>query len=219
MNHLADPGPTAPPTGTERSRSDLVIRPSFHIYRNRFFLALLVCGVVAAIDLVGLRRRPAQLEVEAIVFALMAITAVIAALLVFRREEVKVAGRVLTRWNMLGIPTRYALDRIGGMTRRDVVYLGSRQPARLVVVYDTDNRCLFTMSRLVWDPNDVRRLHARLGGDGRTRLVTSGELAGEFPRSVPWIVQHPLVLAGLTCVVIVGVFILLLMIGDALSHR
>jgi hypothetical protein len=197
----------------------LVIRPSFHTYRNRFFFALLVCAVVGAIDLVGLRRRPAQLEVEAIVFALMAITLVTATLLVFRREEMKVAGGVLTRRNMLGIPTRYPLDRIGGMTRRDVMFIGSRQPARLVVVYDKDNRCLFTMSRLVWDPSDVRRLHARLGGDGRTRLVTSGELAEEFPRSVPWIVQHPLVLSGLTVVVTIGVLVLLLMIGDAMTHR
>lgn len=207
------------PTGTENPRSDLVIRPSFHKFRNRFFLALFVCGSVAVVDLLALSKKPAQQEMEAVAFALLAVVFGMVTLLVFQREEIKVADGLVTRRNLLGIPTRYPLEQIGGMTRRDVIYIGSPRPQQSVVVYDTEHRCLFQMSRPLWDPADIRRLHARLGGDGRTQLVTSSELDAEFPGAVPWVIRHPFTMIAIEFGVVLAIVVSLVVLIDALSHR
>lgn len=196
-----------------------MIRPSFHTFRNRFFLALVVCGFVAVVDVLALHHKPAQQEFEAVAFALLAIAFGLVTLLVFQREELNVSNGILTRRNMFGIPTRYPLASIGGVTRRDVMYVGSPQPARLLIVFNKEHRCLFKMNRVIWDPSDVRRLHARLGGDGRTQLITSGELATEFPGSVPWVIEHPLSLFAFEAVVLIAVVVGLVALIDALPPR
>lgn len=155
---------------------------------------------------------------ESILFAFAIILAGLVILLVFTREEVVIGDGVLERRNLLGVPSRYSLDAIGGVARRDVTYLFG-PPSHYVIVYDEQHRCLFKMNRVIWDPGDVSRLHARLGGDGRTRRATMSEVEAEFPGSIAWLITHPWVLIALEFVVLLGVLFALVSIQDAIASR
>lgn len=200
---------------------DVVIRPSFQTWRNRFVSALVVVGVFVVIRLWGDWHRVPIVarDLEAILFASSIVFAGLVILLVFTREELVIAGGTLTRRNLLGIPTRYPLDRIGGMARRDVTYLFARQPSQYIVVYDKQNRCLFKMNRVIWDPGDVRRLHAIVGGDGRTRLSTMSELAEEFPGSIAWPIAHPWATFAIEFAVLLVLLFALVSLQDAVTSR
>lgn len=201
-------------------RKDLVIRPSFLTWRNRFATGVVVIVVYSAINVWASWRRgtPVERDMEVVLYASLILITLLVVLLVFQREELVVANGVLTRRNLLGLPRRYPLDAIGGMARRDVTYLVGR-PAQYVIVYDKRNRCLFKMNRVIWDPADVRRLHAIVGGDGRTRLVTMGEAEEEFPGTVAWLITHPFVLIPLEFVVLLVVLFALVSLTDALTPR
>jgi hypothetical protein len=154
---------------------------------------------------------------EAILYAFLIVIAGLVVLLVFRREELTITDGVVTRRNLLGIPTKYKLDAIGGMARRDVDFVLVPQPTQYVVVYDKQNRCLFKMNRVIWDPADVRKLHAAVGGEGRTRRVSMFELEAEFPGSVAWLITHPWVLIGVEFVVLFALLVALVTLQDALT--
>ena len=136
-----------------------------------------------------------------------------------QREELVITGDALTRRNLFGVPKNYKLDAIGGMARRDVLFVLAREPARYVVVYDKQHRCLFKMNRVIWDPADVRGLHAIVGGDGRTQLVTSAELADEFPGSVAWLITHPLVGIAVEFAVLLTLIFGLVGLQEALTGK
>ena len=161
---------------------------------------------------------PIARDMEAILYAGAIVVAALVVLLVFTREELVIADGVLTRRNLLGIPTRYGLDLIGGLARRDVDFVLVPRPQEYVVVYDRQKRSLFKMNRVIWDPADVRRLHAIVGGDGRTRRVTMFELAYEFPGSVPRLLYHPWILLAVELVVILVVIFGLVALQDALPR-
>ncbi len=162
---------------------------------------------------------PVARDIEVVGYAFLIVVAGLVILLVFTREELVVAGGVLTRRNLLGLPRRYGLDVIGGMARRDVTYLFARQPAQYVVVYDRHNRCLFKMYRVIWDPTDLGRLHAMVGGDVRTRPVTSAELAEEFPGSIAWPIAHPWASIAVEFALLLVFFFVLVTVIDPLISR
>jgi hypothetical protein len=182
--------------------------------------AVVVTGAFVAARLWGdwHRATPVARDMEAILFAFLIILAGLVILLVFTREEVVVADGVLERRNVLGIPSRHSLDAVGGMARRDVTYLLG-PPSHYVIVYDKQHRCLFKMNRVIWDPGDVSRLHARLGGDGRTRPATMSEVEAEFPGSIPWLITHPWLLIAMEFVVLLAALFALVSIQDAIASR
>ena len=202
-------------------RHDLVIRPSFRTWRTRFVAALVAAIVLTAINVAASWKRgtPVGRDMELVLYALLIVVSLLIVLLVFQREELVISGDVLTRRNLLGLPTSYKLDAIGGMARRDVLFVLARQPARYVVVYDKQHRCLFKMNRVIWDPADLRGLHALVGGDGRTQLVTSAELAEEFPGSVAWLITHPVVLIAVEFAVLLMLLFALVTLQDALTGK
>ncbi len=161
---------------------------------------------------------PITRDIETAIYAAAIVVAALVVLLVFTREELVIADGVLTRRNLLGIPTRYALDVIGGLARRDVDFFPVPRPTEYVVVYDKQKRSLFKMNRVIWDPADVRRLHAILGGEGRTRRVTMFDLAEEFPGSMPRLLYHPWILLAVELAVILVVILGIVALQDALAH-
>jgi hypothetical protein len=165
------------------------------------------------------RGTPVERDVVVVIYAALVVVSALVILLVFQREELVVADGLMTRRNLLGVPKRYELDAIGGMARRDVLFVLARQPARYVVVYDKQHRCLFKMNRVIWDPADVGKLHSIVGGDGKTQVVTSAELEDEFPGSVAWLLTHPLVLIAVEFAVLMGVLIALVSLTDALRPK
>lgn len=161
---------------------------------------------------------PVARDLEAILYAFLIVVAGLLILLVFTREELVIADGVLTRRNLLGVPIRYPLDTIGGMARRDVTYLVG-PPSHYVIVYDKRNRCLFKMNRVIWDPSDVMRLHARVGGDGRMRPATMSEAEAEFPGSISWLITHAWVTIAIEFFVLLLLLFVLVSIQDALTSR
>lgn len=182
--------------------------------------AVIVTGAFVATKLWGdwHREAPFARDIETILYAFSIVVAGMVILLVFTREELVIADGFLTRRNLIGIPRRYPLDTIGGMARRDVTYLVG-PPSQYVIVYDKQSRCLFKMNRVLWDPSDVRRLHAIAGGDGRTRLVTMSEFEAEFPGSIAYLITHPWVLIAIEFVVLLVLLIAIVSIQDALTSR
>jgi len=202
-------------------RKDLVIRPSFHMWRNRFVAVVVLAAVLIPLNIAASLKHATSVErdMEVVIYAALVVVSSLVILLVFQREELVVAEGVMTRRNLLGMPKRYHLDAIGGMARRDVLFVLARQPARYMVVYDKQHRCLFKMNRVIWDPADVRKLHSIVGGDGKTQLVTSAELEHEFPGSLAWLITHPLVLIAVEFVVLLVILVALVSLADALSPK
>ena len=58
-----------------------------------------------------------------------------------------------------------------------------------------------------------------VGGDGRTQLVTSAELAEEFPGSVAWLITHPLVGIAVEFAVLLTLIFGLVTLQDALTGK
>lgn len=197
----------------------LVIRPSLRTFLNRLVAACFVVAIVMALYLWRQWRDPFGREVYAVAFTLLIVAFMLALLLVFRREEIKVAEGTLTRKNWLGIPRQYRLDGVGGMARRDMTVAFGPRPFQYVVVYDIGHRCLFKMSRPIWDPIDIKRLHAKLGGDSKVKLLSASELAEEFPGSVAWTLMHPMVSCVLQTVVMLTLFFGAIIVVEALRHR
>ena len=137
----------------------------------------------------------------------------------FQRGELLLLDGALIRVNLFGIATRYALEEIGGMARRDVDYPLALGPTQYVVVYDRRRRCLFKMDRLLWDPGDIALLHSYFGGESGLQRVDSWTFAAEFPGSVPRILNHPFVILLVSPLLILALFIGILLVADAAARR
>ena len=197
---------------------DVVIRPSFRTYRARLSVAVALTSVLVGYQLwinwhTG-ARYPLVIS-WALFYAVFGILLV----MFFRREEIILAGGRLTRWNLVGMAKAYAIDDIGGIARRDVDFPLVARPTQYVIVYDKDRRCLFKMNRPFWDAEDIRRLHAFLGGQSKVERVPWLMLADEFPGSVAWPLLHPFVSMALEFVAIAALIIGIVVIQDALTHR
>ena len=175
-------------------------------------------STLVSIELWSHWRTPARGAI-AIFWATFVVIFGVALLMLFRRAEIKVSPvGTLTRWNLIGVAKVYAVDEIGGMARRDVDFPLVAAPTQYVVVYDKQHRCLFKMDRPFWDPEHVSRLHAVLGGESKVERVSSSALAEEFPHSVPWVVNHPFVPILLGPILLLGVFVGVILVADAVSH-
>ena len=58
-----------------------------------------------------------------------------------------------------------------------------------------------------------------MGGDGRTHLVTSAELAEEFPASVAWLITHRVVLIAVEFAVLLVLLFAPVSLQDALTGK
>jgi hypothetical protein len=199
-------------------REDVVIRPSFRTYRARLLAAVALTSPLVGYQIWSNWQTGARYPLViswALFYAIFGVLLVV----FFRREEIVLAGGRLTRWNLVGVAKAYAIEDIGGMARRDVDFPLVARPTQYVIVYDKDHRCLFKMNRPFWDEEDIRRLHAFLGGQSKVERVPSLMLAEEFPGSVAWPVLHPFVLIAVELVAVVALIVGIVVIQDALTHR
>jgi hypothetical protein len=199
-------------------REDVVIRPSFGTYRARLLVSVAVTTPLVVYQIWTGWQTGARYPLVifwVLFYAVFGIFLVV----FFRREEIVLAGGRLTRWNIVGMRKSYAIEDIGGMARRDVDFPLVARPTQYVIVYDKDHRCLFKMNRPFWDEEDIRRLHALLGGQSKVERVPWLMLADEFPGSVAWPVRHPFVLIAVEVVAIVALIVGIIVIQDALTHR
>ncbi len=171
---------------------EVVIHPSFRTYRGRLATAAVLVFPAIGLQLWQNWHTEARLPLAAfwLIFVVVFVVLMVA---FFRREEIKLAGGKLTRWNLLGIARTYPVDEIGGMARRDVDYPFVARPTHYVVVYDRHRRCLFKMNRPFWSPGDIVQLHSFLGGVSAVQRVSVRDLEEEFPGSFVWPLRHPFV--------------------------